>query len=260
MKQMKKMKKEVVPAVRRKMNKEGVGNRKVFINFFILIFSLFILIGCPNIFSPPVIYYPPVNYSDANGASVRIFVGENNMTARTIQPAQDAVAGYVLSFTGGTHDPVEITNGNYTDVFLVNGEWMITATAYRIGGSLENPSDAVAKGSITITISDGSVEGEVPAIILSPLEGGTGTLRYSINLESGSVGVITLWYINGQNVVNSFGSNNNGEITFFTTLNGDFNFAAGRYIVEVRLTNSQEKIAFRREVVEIWQGTVSFFQ
>jgi hypothetical protein len=91
---------------------------------------------------------------------------------------------------------------------------------------------------------------------------GNGTFHYAININNGVTGTLTLWNINGNAKINGFG--NNGELNLSLLavnglVNGFYNLATGRYIAEVRLTNLQGNIAFRREVIEIWQNTTTAF-
>ena len=237
------------------MKNEKINMIKKNFRFLIVVCSLLFIFGCPDLL---VLVDDTVNNNDEDGVFVRIYIGEDNTNARTIQPGHDSIAGYRLTFTDGIHEPVDITASNSTEVYLNNGNWTITATAYRQDGVIGNDYDAIADGSITITISGGNVQGTIPPIILSSIGSGDGTLRYSLTLESGH-GTFTLWQIDGQNKVSNFG-NNNGELFFLSPESGDFLLPTGRYIAEAKITNLQGNIAFRRDIIEIWQNTVSFFE
>jgi hypothetical protein len=227
---------------------------KKIIKFGLLTLALFIFAACANPFDPSAYY----NELGNNGV-VRIYIGENSQQSRTVQPGLDAIAGYQLTFTGGTHDPVDITGVNYADITLEDGEWTITATAYKKDGEIGNNDDSVASGSISITISNGAVSGSVPSIILRPLtvsDGEGGTLHYDITLDYGVSGYLKLWEIDGISTVSAFGTS--GVLTINNSTADDFTYTAGRYIIEVKLT-SGSNIAFRREVIEIWEGTITAF-
>jgi hypothetical protein len=223
-----------------------------FIALLTIICSLIFVFGCTD----------PIEFTDKNngntdGALVSIYIGEPS--ARTILPSISAFAGYQLTFTGGTYEPVNITNGaSNANVYLDNGTWTITAKAYKLDGTIGNEGDEVASGSISFTISGGVVSGgAVKPIILTPVGTGNGTLHYDITFESGVTGSLTLWQIDGDAKVTAFGTN--GELSLSTSANDNFNLLAGRYIVEAKLIATNAKIAFRREEVEIWQETISAF-
>jgi hypothetical protein len=214
--------------------------------------AVLVLWGCSNPFEPPL--QKPVDNDET--ALVRIYIGES--AARTVQPGGDDIAGYRLAFTGGgTHDPVDITGTGHADVYLGNGTWTITATAYKLYSVIGNSNDAVASGSISVTVSGGAVSGTVPPIILGPLGTENGTLHYEISFDSGVSGYLKLWHIDGFTVIDNFGSN--GELSFSSSPNDNFGLPAGRYIAEVKLTNRFGRIAFSREVVEIWANTTTSF-
>ena len=216
----------------------------------LLVLVLSVITACGNILeSPPA----------ENDGMIRIYLGEKNTEARTLQPGQDALSGYRLTFTSdsGSHDPVDVTSANYADVYLADGAWTITAKAYKLGGTIGEASDEIAEGSITITVSEGAVSGEVPPIILRSATAGNGTLHYNITLASGVTGSLKLWDIDGV-AISGFGSD--GTMTFAASLAGNYPLATGRYIVEVNLTNHEGGgVGFRREVVEVWADTVSDF-
>jgi hypothetical protein len=237
------------------MRNEELGMRNVMkriINFGVLALALFIFAGCPNPFEQP-----RQKSGGTQTALVSIYIGEPVTGARTVQPGGDSLAGYQLTFSGGTHDPVNITGVNRADVYLANGTWTVTAKAYKSGGEIGNNDDAVASGSISITVANGAVSGAVPPIILESIGTGTGTLHYAITLESGVTGKLTLWQINGLDKITGFGTN--GELSLSTSSENDFSISAGRYIIEAKLTNGAGNIAFRREVVEVWVDTATAF-
>ena len=220
----------------------------------LLVLVLSVITACGNILEPP-----PVKGNAENDGMIRIYLGEKNTEARTVQPGQDALSGYRLTFTSdsGSHDPVDVTGANYADVYLADGDWTITAKAYKLGGTIGEASDEVAEGSIIVTVSEGAVSDGVPPIILRSATAGNGTLHYNITLASGVTGSMKLWNIDGV-VINGFGSS--GTMTFAASLAGNYPLATGRYIVEVTLTNHEGGgVGFRREVVEVWTDTVSDF-
>ena len=241
------------------MRKEKIESRmsKLFFCIFCGVF-MFAVFGCFTPLTPPEDNNGSNNNDGLNGALVRIFIGENNTQARTILPGQDAVAGYQLTFTGGNRTPVNISGVNHADVFLLDGTWTITATAYKLGGEIGNSTDAVAAGSISINIAGGIItSGSVPPIILSGIGTDYGIIHYSINLQAGVTGTLTLWQIDGLSRIESFG--NGGILNLSTSTNNNFNLPAGRYIAEARLIRTDALIAFRREVVVIWPNTISSF-
>jgi len=223
-------------------------------NFLIIFLFVIIFNSCPNVFEPL-----NLNQYDGEKALIDIYIGETAMaSARTITPNQSAVAGYQLTFTGGTQAPVNISGSNHAQFFLGNGNWIITATAYKLGSQIGNSSDAVASGNINVIITGGQVSGGfVPPITLSPIGTGNGTFSYEINIDTGITGSLTLWQIDGFSTVNSFG--NNGVLSITSSSNSNITISTGRYIAEARLTRSDNFIAFRREVVEIWSETTSDF-
>jgi hypothetical protein len=225
-----------------------------FIALLTIICSLIFVFGCTDPFE-----LPNENNGHTDSVLVSIYIGKPG--ARTIQPGINDVAGYQLTFTGGTYEPVNITNGaNRADVYLNNGTWTITAKAYKLDGTIGNADDEIASGSISVTISDGVVSGgAVKPIILEPITTGTGngTLHYEITFESGVTGNLTLWQIDDDEKVDGFGTD--GELSLSESAEDDFELLAGRYIAEAKLTATDGKIAFRREVVEIWQDTISAF-
>ena len=198
--------------------------------------------------------------SSRNRYVVRIYIGEDTTAGRTVQPSHDALAGYQLSFAGPVScAPVDLIGTNHADVALSDGEWTITATAYKTGGEIGSPGDAVASGSIIISISDGIAVNAVPPIILKP-SGNTddGTLHFDITVDPGISGYIKLWEIDGNILVSTFGTD--GMMSFpDDPVTGNAVLSSGRYIVEVKLENQANNIAFRREVLEIWAGTTTDF-
>ena len=60
-------------------------NKYVFV-FLIAACTLLSVLGCPDDFTSPEILDNTNN--DANGVFVRIYIGENNTSARTIQPGR----------------------------------------------------------------------------------------------------------------------------------------------------------------------------
>jgi len=229
-------------------------NKKTCIN---VIFAIAVLIfaACSNPFMPLIT--PDIDDSEISGV-VRITIGENSTSSRTVQPAHEALAGYRLTFTPA-HNPVDIIGGNFADVTLEDGTWTITATAYKSDGTIGNSDDAVASGSITITLSGGVVSDAVPPIILRPIGTGDGTLEYAITVtEAITSGYMKLWEINGIFQVDSF--DDDGVLDITSSINDDCTLAAGRYIAEVKLTNQAGDVAFRREVIEIWADTTTVFE
>jgi hypothetical protein len=134
-------------------------------------------------------------------------------------------------------------------------------TAYRIGGVIGNTADAAAEGSISVTLVDGIVaggEGNVPPIILGPLDSGNGAFHYAVIIGSGVSGTLKLWDINGAGLINSFDDDDSLDIN--DSVEANFDLAAGRYIAEIKLTNAAGKVAFLREVMEIWPGVTTDFE
>lgn len=190
---------------------------------------------------------------------VRIYLGERTAEARTVQPLQSAVAGYRLTFAGpsdASHELVDLTGSNYTDVYLTDGTWTITAKAYKLEGAIGVDADEIASGSVSVNLVSGVVSGAAPSIMLSSTAAGNGTLSYSITLASGVSGYLKLWDISNV-AVSSFGEA--GVLTLSATASANFTLAAGRYIAETKLTNSAGNVAFRREVVDVWKDTTSSF-
>ena len=217
---------------------------------FILSFS-----GCHDLFNP-------FDSNNDEMGLVNIFIGDENLKARTTVPNQSAIAGYQLTFSGGVHEPVNIIDSNQAKVFLPNGNWTINATAYKLGGEIGNTNDAVAIGSISVSVVNGQIIGGTIQIILKPIGTGNGTFHYSININTGITGSLTLWNINGNTKITNFG--NNGDLNLSSVANnglanGFHNLTVGRYIAEVKLTNTTGNIAYRREVIEIWQNTFTTF-
>ena len=217
---------------------------------FILLFS-----GCYDLFTP-------FDSNNDEMGLVNIFIGDKNLKARTTVPNQNAIAGYQLTFSGGVHEPVNIIDSNHAKVFLPNGNWTINATAYKLGGEIGNTNDAVAIGSISVSVVNGQIIGGAIQIILKPIGTGNGTFHYSININTGITGSLTLWNINGNTKITNFG--NNGDLNLSSVANnglanGFHNLTVGRYIAEVKLTNTTGNIAYRREVIEIWQNTFTTF-
>jgi hypothetical protein len=232
------------------------------ISIGILVLAGLLLAACANPLNPP----EQVRDDTAAGGLVRIYVGNaGGGEARTVQPAVDALAGYRLTFTpgegGAIHDPVDITGGNNsTEVYLADGTYTITATAYKAGGELGNEGDAVALGSVAVTLSGGEVTsngGVVPPIILEPLGTGSGDFQYTVNIDGGGTGVLKLWDIDGTNAVSGF--DDDGVLNFTDSAYGSHPLAAGRYIAEVRLEKENGTVAFLREVIEIWPGVSTAF-
>jgi hypothetical protein len=252
------------------MNKQQLTNSSIKIKKLwsnvILICSLLSLIlsSCQNPFE--LLHNAP-ELSNGEKALVSIYIGNAEpdviINARTTIPNQNAVEGYQLTFTGGNHEPVNISGTNQTQVLLGNGVWTITATAYRLGGVIGNNSDAIATGNINISINAGFVVGGiVPPIIVKPVGTGTGTLHYAVNVNDGITGTLTLWNINGSTKITGFGINGDLDLSLTAIdglVNGFYNLATGRYIAEVKLINQAGNIAFRREVIEIWRNTITTF-
>ena len=216
--------------------------------FLCIVFSL-IIISCPDRIDLMV---------DEGTTIVRIYIGENNSSARTVLPVRDAVAGYQLTFSGpSTRAPVNIAEGNSIDIGLVNGTWIVTATAYKLGGVIGNENDAIASGSISVRISNNAISGSVPPIILTQSgSNGSGILNYVISIGTGVSGYLKLFEINGT-PISSFGEE--GIINLTDSINNNYNIAAGRYIAEVRIENEEGNVAYHREVIEIWKDTTTIF-
>jgi len=219
------------------------------VNFCCLVLIL-IFSGCQNVLDITD------EQNDLENGFVRIYIGENNSSLRTLQPDRNAIEGYRLTFSGpSTVTPVIISEGNSVDVYLANGNWRITAIAYKLGGTIGNSSDSIASGFINISLSGGVVTSTVFPIILSQYDGiGNGFLNYSIMIDSGISGYMKLSRINNISV-NSFGED--GKLTLSDSVDEEITLASGRYIAEVRLVNEEENIAFYREVIEIWAGTIT---
>jgi hypothetical protein len=223
----------------------------------VLILAGLLLAGCLNPLNPP----SSIRTSDnpAGGGLVSIHIGgDESANARTVQPA--ALAGYRLTFSGGpAHDPVDITTGTSADVYLADGIYTITATAYKAGGTIGNSGDAVASGSVSVTLSGGAVTsngGVVPPIILRPESGGNGTLVYTINSAAAVSGTMKIWDISGTTLVSGFGTSGVLTIGASPSISAEiYTLTTGRYIVEIRLVEVSGYIALLREVVEIWRDT-----
>jgi len=188
---------------------------------------------------------------------IRIYIGESNSSARTVQPGWNAIEGYMLTFSGpSTVEPMVITEGNSADVYLTDGNWTISARAYKLGGTIGNNSDVIASGSITISFSSGVVTGTVPPIILRYWWSSTsdvGILNYNITFDSGISGYMRLWSYGDP--VSSFGEN--GELILSDSIDDELTLAVGQYIAEVRLENENGNVAFYREVIQIWRDTTT---
>jgi hypothetical protein len=210
--------------------------------------------GCFNPFDSPQ-KEPSPDIPAGGLVSIRIG-GDGN--ARTVQPVLENPA-YRLTFSDGpAHDPVDIESGNEADVYLVDGTYTITATAYRAGGTIGNIADAAAEGSISVTLSDGVVTsdgGNVPPIILGPAGAVNGTLQYTITKDEAVTGNMKLWEINGTTPISDFGTSGELSIEDGTEVSDTYELEPGRYIAEIRLEDGNGDIAFYREVVEIWAGT-----
>jgi hypothetical protein len=236
------------------MEEKMKGTKHIF-GLGLLVLALFT--ACGNVLDSN----PATNNLRKDGL-VRIYLGEQSSGARTVQPGQDALSGYRLTFVCDSdsdieREPVDITGANYADVYLNDGTWTITAKAYKLGGTIGGESDKIAEGSITVTLDEGAVEGAVSPIILRSSAVGTGTLHYDITIPTGVTGYLKLWNSNDI-AVSGFGTN--GVLTFAASFTGDYTLAAGRYIAEASLTNhTGGGVGFRREVVEIWADTVSDF-
>ncbi|AEF82533.1 beta strand repeat-containing protein [Leadbettera azotonutricia] len=209
----------------------------------------FFLAGCSNLFEPD----RDIPNSQKDGGLVGIYIGGE--TPRTLQPSWDALAGYQLTFSGG-HVPVSITEGNYAEVYLADGTYTITAAAYRAGGVIGNAGDEAARGSVSVTLAGGIITsngGRVPPIILEAIGEGLGTFHYEIAKGNSVSGYLKLWQTDGTGPVSGFGTD--GELPIDSAeVTGDYTLEKGRYIAEIRLTNSAGKVAFYREVIELWPG------
>jgi hypothetical protein len=231
--------------------------KKIYNMIGVFALALLVFAGCPNPFAALDVDNNSNNSFENNGA-VRIFIGDNNQSSRTIQPGQGAIIGYQLTFNP-ERSPVNITAGNFADVAFDDGEWTITATAYKLGGTIGEPGDAIASGSITINVENGASD-DSTLIILRPIvtAAGDGKLDYSITIDSNVSGYVKLFTIDGITPISSF--HTNGELTVSNSVNSEFDLPAGRYIIEVRLTNAMDRVAFRRDVIEIWEGTTTVFE
>jgi len=232
-----------------------------YISIFVFIIAI-MFSACPNPLDQTILN-PELNNGEK--VLVNIYIGEEDVrtSARTTSPNESAVAGYQLTFSGGAHAPVNIIGSNQTQIFLGNGNWIISATAYKLGGEIGKTSDAVATGNIIVNISNGQIiGGTVPPIILKSVGTGNGALYYSISIDSGITGTMTLWNISGNTKISGFGNNGDLDLSSIVSdglANGSFLLATGRYIAEVRLINLGN-IAFKREVIEIWQDTFTTFK
>jgi len=222
-----------------------------YIKIIFIMLSALIIISCPYHLDD-IDQNNEVEYS-----FVRVYIGEDILSARSIQPNREAIEGYQLTFSGSsTHNPVDIPESNYVDLSLANGTWTITAKAYKLGGIIGNNDDVIASGSITITISNGVVSGTVPPIILTSGGIGNGILNYNVTVNSGIFGKMSLWEIDGITPVISFG--NDGVLSLSNSVSDNFTIISGRYIIEVRLLNPHGKIAIYREIIDIWTETTTF--
>jgi hypothetical protein len=225
----------------------------------LLILTGIFMAGCSNPFDPPDSGKAGGSSSTAGGL-VRIVISEGEgRAARTVQPAASALAGYRLTFSSG-HDPIDLSAGNGAEVYLPNGTYYITATAYKAGGTVGNSGDVAASGNIYVTLSGGVVisdGGVVPPIILYP-ESGSGTLEYSITSAAAVSGTMKLWEINGTDPISGFGTSGVLSIDASPSLSAQtYSLAVGRYITEIRLVDVNGDIALLQEVVEIWTGTTT---
>jgi hypothetical protein len=219
----------------------------------VLILTCVFFAGCFNPLNPS-------NDPDpgARGGLVRIVICDTGSgNARTVQPLPSALAGYRLTFSSG-HEPVDITEGTSTEVYLADGTYTITATAYKAGGEIGKAEDAAASGSISVTLLNGMVAEDMPPIILGPAGTGDGTLEYTITSADAVRGTMKLWEINGTTPVSVFGISGVLTIDDFPA-SGEIDLPTSSYIAEIRRENGSGGIAFRREVVEIWAGTTTAF-
>jgi hypothetical protein len=217
--------------------------------------AAFLIGGCSNLFEPPG---SGGKGNTAGGSLVRIVIGGES-PARTIQPGTADIAGYRLTFSGGpAHAPVDITEGNSANIYLADGTYTITATAYKAGGTIGNAGDKAAEGSISITLLEGAVTsngGVVPPVILGPAGTSDGVLGYAVTIGEEVSGILKLWDIDGTTPVSGFDWD--GELEISASVDSTHTLPAGRYIARIRLENSENRIAFLEEVIEIWAGVTT---
>jgi hypothetical protein len=239
--------------------KKGLIRRGVYA--LLGVFALGLLAGCLNpLQTPEPGDIAPVDIRTGDGL-VHLSIGEESVEARTIQPETNALAGYRLTFSGGpSHEPVDFT-GNHVDIYLADGSYIITATAYWAGGTVGDAAHEAASGAISVTLSGGLVTsngGIVPPIILGPAGTADGTLVYTITSTTAASGTMKLWEIDGITPVGGFGTSGVLDTGASPSISDDtFTLAAGRYVTEIRLVDGAGNVAVLREVVEIWAGTTT---
>jgi hypothetical protein len=214
------------------------------------------LAGCSNLLNPPEAIHGSETPAAGRGV-ISIRIGSDAAQARTVQPA---LAGYQLTFAGGPdHDPVNIPGGKTSvNVSLEDGIYTITATAYKAGGTIGTQTDEVARGHIDVVLLDGVVtnnNGVVPPIVLAPHSStGKGTLHYKITLGEGDDGWLSVHDVSPSDG-NSAGKTSSIDEHINRDIDKTDKLDAGRYLAEVVLFKHEEgKIAYWKEIIEIWPG------
>lgn len=117
---------------------------------------------------------------------VENFTGETG-SLRSIAPTQltsnDLSTGYTLKLTGSTgrmtlpERTIALTNGRATLGDIPDGTWHLTLQVYKNTA----PTVAILRGDTTVTVNNNL--GNEARFTLSPVEGGEGTIRLTINWQ-----------------------------------------------------------------------------
>ena len=208
-----------------------------------------------------IIYYedtppsPVFNRTSWSGSNALLFRTENGLSNSNLN---QLLGSFTVPSAGIPPDPVNIPSpGNSADVYFADGSYTITAKAYSLGGTIGNPADEAASGSVTdIIVSGGAVtsnSGIIPPIILLPTGSGQGALSFNISLDGADTGseqsFIKLYDINEQTPF--------FEHLFAEPYPDQIDIPAGRYVAEIQLVNASGEIAFYRDVVEIWKNAAT---
>lgn len=117
---------------------------------------------------------------------------------RSIAPAQltsnDLATGYTLKLTGSTgrmtlpERTLTLTNGKASLGDIPNGTWHLTLQAYKNTA----PTVALLRGDTIVTVHNNL--GNEARFTLSPVEGGTGTVRLTVNWQEEDRYFVQSWY------------------------------------------------------------------
>ena len=224
---------------------------------------MLLLAGCNDLLN---------HFNDPNSVvpegSIKITVVNDADSFRTLVPGTPQWTKYVLEFNGpqgASRDPITLnpsstTGGGSSTLVegLTQGQWIITAKGYVLFNGQEVEA-AMGTQQVTIPQGGGSSTSQNITVRISPniAQGQpNGSFSYFVNIASDVTvqqASLTLspFYIDGSGSASSFAVNNQN---LRNQPSGQNSVSPGYYMLTVRVTDSNDITAVRREIVHIYSN------